>query len=380
MQIAVMGGGLQGVEICMLAKKAAWNVILFDRSSSAPAADLADRFIQFDIETLSKKIDLQIKEILSNADIVIPALECDSALNVLTEYCELNNIPLAFDKTAYAVSSSKVNSQKFFEQCASPIPSPAVNKECIEYPLIAKPSKGSGSKGVKLLRSERELYSYLPLGLESRDWIIESFCPGRQFSMEICGTPGNYSVFQLTELLMDDVFDCRAVLAPAGEKELEFTVAAEIRKLAENLNLHGIMDIEVVKTENGFKVLEIDARFPSQTPLTVFHSTGLNLLEHFVASFIEYQPKMKKRNEPVRHAEYFHMACKNGEIFFSGEYSLSQSGPLRILTSVPGTCEVLIGGFLEKKEWSAVLFFCAESREQLEKDKSIALDYITNIA
>ena len=50
-------------------------------------------------------------------------------------------------------------------------------------------------------------------------------------------------------------------------------------KIAELIELKGIMDVEVIDDEGILKVLEIDARIPSQTPTVVYHSTGVNLLE-----------------------------------------------------------------------------------------------------
>ncbi|WP_370809489.1 hypothetical protein [Bilophila wadsworthia] len=60
--------------------------------------------------------------------------------------------------------------------------------------------------------------------------------------------------------------------------------------LAEMLRLHGLMDLEVIQTPEGMRVLEIDARFPSQTPTAVWLSTGVNLAEHLAACFFPYAP------------------------------------------------------------------------------------------
>lgn len=60
---------------------------------------------------------------------------------------------------------------------------------------------------------------------------------------------------------------------------------AALLNLAEMLRLHGLMDLEVIQTPEGMRVLEIDARFPSQTPTAVWLSTGVNLAEHLAACF-----------------------------------------------------------------------------------------------
>ncbi len=374
MKVAVVGGGLQGVEICILAKKAGWKTILFDKSENALARDLADTFICMAVEELAQLPEDNIQKFLHDVAVFIPALENDAALDYLMKFCKQHALKLAFDENAYAVSSSKVKSQHFFEENNTPIPKPAGKNE-FQYPLIAKPSRGSGSQGVKLLHNERELLEYLPKGFNSPDWILESYCAGRQFSMEICGTPQKYQTFQLTELLMDEVFDCRGVIAPVKEQKIESLVQAEILKLAERLQLHGIMDIEVAADEDGIRVFEIDARFPSQTPLTVYYSTGVNLLEYFVASFLAYTPQalMKKK---VQYASYFHVAREGEKLFYPGEHSLTLFGPLQLIRSVNGAEEVLIGGSLEEKKWSAVLFLTAESKKELEEKKEAALQQL----
>ena len=50
-------------------------------------------------------------------------------------------------------------------------------------------------------------------------------------------------------------------------------------RIAAKLTMTGIMDVEVINDQGILKVLEIDARLPSQTPTAVYKSTGTNMLE-----------------------------------------------------------------------------------------------------
>ena len=52
MRVAIAGGGLQGVELCWLAKKAGWETLLVDRRPAPPALHLADGFVQADVTRL----------------------------------------------------------------------------------------------------------------------------------------------------------------------------------------------------------------------------------------------------------------------------------------------------------------------------------------
>ena len=196
------------------------------------------------------------------------------------------------------------------------------------FPLIVKPSAGSGSRGVRLIRDAAEWAGLLAEGFDPQGWIVESWCPGPSYSLEICGTPGHYRVFQVTGLLMDEVFDCRGVLAPsdappAAIREME----AELLKLAEALRLRGLMDLEVILAPDGLRVLEIDARFPSQTPTAVWLSTGWNLAEYLVSCFIPYEPAPGW--ESPRCVRYEHVCrTEDGEIVCRGEHVMAGAGPL----------------------------------------------------
>lgn len=44
MRVTIVGGGLQGVELCWLARKAGWETLLVDERPSPPALWLADVF------------------------------------------------------------------------------------------------------------------------------------------------------------------------------------------------------------------------------------------------------------------------------------------------------------------------------------------------
>jgi pyrrolysine biosynthesis protein PylC len=99
---------------------------------------------------------------------------------------------------------------------------------------------------------------------------------------------------------MDEDYDCNMVTAPCGlltAKEEEFIAIAV--KLAGLTGLRGVMDVEVIDHNGALKVLEIDARIPSQTPMAVLHSTGTNLLSELaditvLGKFTDKKPKLKR--------------------------------------------------------------------------------------
>ncbi|MFQ9492090.1 MAG: hypothetical protein ACLR0N_15105 [Bilophila wadsworthia] len=66
MRVTIVGGGLQGVELCWLARKAGWGTLLVDERPAPPALRLADVFAQCDVTklggfgVLTRKVEHQI--------------------------------------------------------------------------------------------------------------------------------------------------------------------------------------------------------------------------------------------------------------------------------------------------------------------------------
>ena len=209
MLVAVVGGNLQGVEATYLAKKAGWEVILIDRRSVVPASGLCDRFIRLDVtggEDLSKT--------LGDVDLIIPALENQSALSSLNQWTREKGIAFAFDPEAYLISSSKAKSNRLFGHIGVPIPLPW--PEC-GYPVVAKPSVGSGSREVMIFHDAGSIQPHI---IDSPDeWVLQEYVQGESYSLEVIGRPGRYTPLQVTDLAMDSGFDCKRVIAPTDLPE-----------------------------------------------------------------------------------------------------------------------------------------------------------------
>ena len=67
MRVAVIGGGLQGIEAAYLARKAGWEVLLIDRKPAPPAVGLADHFVQCDVTAADG-----LESLMASADLALP--------------------------------------------------------------------------------------------------------------------------------------------------------------------------------------------------------------------------------------------------------------------------------------------------------------------
>ncbi|HSL95196.1 MAG TPA: hypothetical protein VLA35_04670, partial [Thermoleophilia bacterium] len=128
-------------------------------------------------------------------------------------------------------------------------------------------------------------------------------------------------------------------------------------RLAESLGLTGLMDVEVMVAPDGPRLLEIDARLPSQTPTAVLWSSGLNLLEGLVDCVTRGAPPTLDR-APRAACVYQHVHAEGGRLAVLGEHVMGSSRPLHLVEGFCGADEALTDYEPGALSWSATLI-CA---------------------
>ncbi len=364
--VVIVGGGLQGVEAVYLAHKAGWEVTLVDRDVNCPASGMCDSFIHADV---TKKDPLPLSA--NDIDFMIPALEDDAALAALESWTREHAVPFGFDRTAYAISSSKVESNRLFHRLGIPTPEPWPKAN---YPLIAKPSQSSGSRGVRVLTSPAEMDDGMSRLVASDSLVMEEFLRGPSYSLEIVGCSGYHLPLQVTELFMDEAFDCKRVVAPA---DLSGTLIDQFNEtaihIASSLSLTGIMDVEVILHEGELKVLEIDARLPSQTPTAVYWSSGINMLCLLRDIFTRNTLTAYEPLTDVRGIVYQHIRIKPGLLEVAGEHMMYHAGPLEVKRSFWGADEAITNYREGSNEWVATLIVSGTDRQDALAKKDAVL-------
>ncbi len=368
MRIGIVGGKLQGTEAAYLARKAGWETILYDRRAEPPALRLCDALIRKDLLQ-----EQNLDQIFKPVDFVLPALEDDQVLEVLQKWSARSGKPLAFDPAAYSVSSSKTLSNKLFVQAG--IPHPKAWPES-GFPVVAKASKGSGSDNVHRLESHDSLKK---LTAEQKiEWVIQEWVEGPSFSLEVIGSNKGGRTYQVTALEMDAGYDCKRVFAPAELSSATSKQFEEITlKLCNSLQLNGIMDVEVIVTEKGIAVLEIDARLPSQTPTVVYLSTGINLLELLGQVTINPDAELPANSlMEEKGAVYEHIQVTPELLEVCGEHIMSSNGPLSLVNNFFGADEALTSYAPGKRNWVATLMFTGSSLEEARRKREETIETI----
>jgi pyrrolysine biosynthesis protein PylC len=374
--IAVVGGGLQGVEATYLAHKAGWEVLLLDKKLDPPASGLCDFFKQVDVTAIQG-----LESIFKHVDLVIPAVENRAALESLVEWSCSAAVPLVFDMDAYRISSSKLESDRLFARIG--VPAPLYWPEC-RFPVFAKPSGGSGSEEVQLFHNQHQLEDWFSHESSPGNWVLQEYVDGPCFSLEVVGYPGHYKAVQVTDLEMDSGYDCKRVLAPTQLPRDQVNQFEKISlHIAEAIQLKGLMDVEVILNKDQLKVLEIDARLPSQTPTAVYWSTGINLLELLASVFtvpsLSSEVKHKKKWEnvlPGKGVVFEHVKVSNETIEVCGEHIMVEAGPLHLQRDFFGADEALTDYTHGRNCWTATLIITAVDRNEAMEKRNRVIDKI----
>jgi pyrrolysine biosynthesis protein PylC len=351
-----MGGRLQGVEAAYLAQKAGWQVVLVDKDPDAPAVGICDSFRQFDLTDNDRLLEL-CKEV----QFIIPALEDVIVLENICRCARKAGVKVVYDPQAYLLSSSKINSDKLFAALGIFAPKPW---PFCDFPLTLKPSGASGSKNVYQVNSSAELDALTQKLDDTEDWVKQEFLEGPSYSIEVVGCNGTYQPFQVTELEIDSGYDCKRVLAPAKlavEKVRQFEEIAVT--IARKINLNGIMDVEVILHDDKLKVLEIDARLPSQTLTAVYKSTGVNVLEVLWSGSLLDNAQSDYKTSGVQGVIYEHIKVTGERLEVFGEHIMAHVGHLRLYENFFGADEAISNYREDKKEWVATLIVTGKDCE-----------------
>ncbi|MBZ3936178.1 3-methylornithine--L-lysine ligase PylC [Methanimicrococcus blatticola] len=362
--ICLIGGKLQGVEAAYLAKKAGISVILIDKNPSALAQNICDEFHCFDI-TKDKSRFISISE---NSDFMIPVNENEETIAFLESVSGEIKCPLLFDFDAYRISSDKSKSKEYFKKIG--VPTPADKPD--EPPYFVKPPSESGSIGARIIHSDDELKTV------PANFLIEEYLEGPVISLEIIGNGKDYTVVKETYIHIDDVWDCFMV-TPLPRDEIYQKIAFD---LASGLNLKGIMDVEAISSQKGWKVLEIDARFPSQTPICVYFSSGVNLLLLLIEAFTN--PDFKEKGLSVStnpkyenaYCIFEHFQKKGNELISGGEHLISAGSSFRPFAADSASSGIEIfecAGHDGYRAYTVITYAKTEAETKEKREKAMSL-------
>lgn len=131
-----------------------------------------------------------------------------------------------------------------------------------QFPVIVKPRRGAGSRGIHLVRTREQL---LALGTD-QDQLVQDYLPGDEFSVDVlCDLQG--SVIAAVPRSRDRV-DSGVAVAGRTVRDPELEGAA--RAVAAAIGLTTVANVQLRRDPDGrAALLEVNPRFPGSMPLTV---------------------------------------------------------------------------------------------------------------
>jgi 3-methylornithine--L-lysine ligase len=350
MRIGIVGGALQGTEAVYLSKKGGIETVVLDKRRSAPAMTLADQAVVIDVVREPQRAI----RVFEDCDAVIPANENYEALLALVKIFEGIEVPFMFDMESYDLSSSKVRSNEMMRALDIPMP---LDWPESGFPVVVKPSGQSGSTGVAKAFTQQQMEEGMDRVRQMGDeCVVQEFVEGPNISIEVIGNGSKTVPLVITQVVLDNEYDCKMVRSPYqeldGETERLFVEASE--SMANHMHLNGIMDVEAIVKDGIPKVLEIDARIPSQTPAAMLGSSGINIMTMLTDTFVKGKLDAPDRTRSGA-AFYEHIFVSGKRMSSCGEGVFAEVDRPRLVPGLFDSDEMITDYEPGKKEWRATI-------------------------
>lgn len=144
----------------------------------------------------------------------------------------------------------------------------AFSPEGWEFPLIAKPRSGSGSRGIVIVHSPEELDPMTRDG----SLLIQEYLPGEEYSVDVLAAGDGRVLAAVPRLRMKVDSGIAVTATTLHDATLENAATA----VAEHIGLSYTANIQFRRSRSGVPtLLEVNPRFPGTMPLTV--KAGVNM-------------------------------------------------------------------------------------------------------
>lgn len=131
-----------------------------------------------------------------------------------------------------------------------------------EFPVFAKPRRGAGSRGIRIVPDQATLAA-LP---SDEDLIVQEFLPGEEYSVDVI-SDATQRVIAAVPRTRTRV-DSGVSIAGRTVRDPELEEAAT--RIAQAIGLTGVANVQLRRNRAGRAVLlEVNPRFPGALPLTI---------------------------------------------------------------------------------------------------------------
>ena len=142
--------------------------------------------------------------------------------------------------------------------------------ESLDFPLIAKPRSGSGSRDITLIDNPADLH-VIP---RNGTFLLQGYLPGKEFSVDVFVNKNGKAIANVVR----ERIKVDSGIAVISQTLIDQRISNMAAKIATHLGIRYVANIQLKMDEfNQPRLLEINPRFPGTMPLTV--ASGVNMPE-----------------------------------------------------------------------------------------------------
>lgn len=272
------------------------NIIAVDFNKTAPALYFADKNYIVPRIKDDKFLD-SIVHICKNEEIslIVPTIDTELLLMAKNrDYIEKNSnaIIMISDYTTIDICRDKIKSQLFFEENNFGVPKlfteEEIKKENVKFPAFIKPKSGSSSQNVYKVNDIQELRNYIQI---VPDYIVQEFVSGEEYTVDVFTDFKGKVITVVPRLRMAT----RSGEISKGKIVKDSVIIEDVKRLMSVLKPKGHLTVQLIKTDDGLKYIEINPRFGGGAPMSIESGADScsNLLKLLQGEELEYNENFK---------------------------------------------------------------------------------------
>lgn len=244
------------------------KLICVDSDDLVPSRSVADRFYVIPKWEYGEAFLEFVKDLISFEQIDAIISLMDPATELLVSDPNLSKRLLCTNEELNTIAKDKYNTWNFFSFCGVKVPKKEISTLCQTRPLIARPRKGYGSRGVQILRTPEDMQQYK----NSSDYILNEYIEdATEFTVDCYMDHG-----QAIAIIPRERIATRGGEVLKGRSVNEIILINQIKNLIlPKLNFNGCICIQVLKKDMEYYFIEINDRFGGGVPLSF--ASGANM-------------------------------------------------------------------------------------------------------
>ena len=320
--IVIIGGGVHQIPYVEYCKENKIPTIVIDQNENAMARDYSDLFLNIDTSNDTEVIEAINKYCQKDgiAGVLVAGVELAILGAKISTHFKTKSISVI---TAINATNKIIRAEKFKE---FGIPSPeyeivdSIHSVSLNYPYVIKKQEGSGSRGVRVIASEEDIFSAEKdfSGNGNSQYLVEEFIYGHEISIEAFIHKGKFyyycfAVRDIESISNGKIIEHGSISDPLYDDKNRNKVKKVFESACLALGIEeGPAKGDILYTNSGPKVLEVASRSAPLAPLLSGRIYDIDMVSMHVKwalglDFVfEPLPLDFSKSKPVSHRILFH--------------------------------------------------------------------------